>query len=58
MSTPQKLLLALLSGKSRKEVADMLTDDQREMLMNGTRTLPIGRAERRRIEKAVGRKRR
>ena len=57
MAGPEKLLLSLLAGKSRKEVADMLTDEQRDMLLKNVKQLPIGRAERRRIERGLGRKR-
>ncbi|MBQ4588944.1 MAG: hypothetical protein IJA95_06635 [Bacteroidaceae bacterium] len=57
MAGPEKLLLAILAGKSRKEVADMLTDEQRDMLLKNVKQLPIGRAERRRIERGLGRKR-
>lgn len=57
MAGPEKLLLALLAGKSKKEVAGMLTDEQRDMLLTGAKTLPIGRAERRRIERDLGKKR-
>ena len=57
MAGPEKLLLSLLPGKSRKEVADMLTDEQRDMLLRNVKQLPIGRAERRRIERGLGKKR-
>ena len=56
MAGPEKLLLSLLAGKSRKEVADMLTDEQRDMLLANVKQLPIGRAERRRIERGLGKK--
>lgn len=54
---PERLLLSLLAGKSRKEVAEMLTDDQRDMLMRNVKQLPVGRAERRRMERGLGKKR-
>lgn len=57
MATPEKLLMAFLAGKSKDEVARMLTDEQRTMLLNNIKTLPIGRAERRRIERGISKKR-
>lgn len=57
MASPEKLLLSLMAGKSRKEVADMLTDEQRDMLLGNVKSLNLNRAARRRIERGLGKKR-
>lgn len=57
MASPEKLLLSLMAGKSRKEVADMLTDEQRDMLLGNVKRMNLNRAARRRIERGLGKKR-
>ena len=57
MASPEKLLLSLMAGKSRKEVADMLTDEQRDMLLGNVKQMNLNRAARRRIERGLGKKR-
>ena len=57
MASPEKLLLSLMAGKSRKEVAEMLTDDQRDMLLGNVKQMNLNRAARRRIERGLGKKR-
>lgn len=57
MASPEKLLLSLMAGKSRKEVAEMLTDEQRDMLLGNVKKLNLDRAARRRIERGLGKKR-
>ena len=46
-----------MAGKSRKEVAEMLTDEQRDMLLGNVKKLNLDRAARRRIERGLGKKR-
>ena len=57
MASPEKLLLSLMAGRSRKEVADMLTDEQRDMLLGNVNQMNLNRAARRRIERGLGKKR-
>jgi len=57
MASPEKLLLSLMAGRSRKEVAEMLTDEQRDMLIGNVKKLNLDRAARRRIERGLGKKR-
>lgn len=57
MASPEKLLLSLMAGRSRKEVADMLTDEQRDMLLGNVKQMNLNRAARRRIERGLGKKR-
>ena len=57
MASPEKILLSLMAGRSRKEVADMLTDEQRDMLLGNVKSLNLNRAARRRIERGLGKKR-
>lgn len=57
MASPEKLLLSLMAGKSRKEVAEMLTDEQRDMLLGNVKQMNLNRATRRRIERGLGKKR-
>ena len=57
MASPEKLLLSLMAGRSRKEVADMLTDYQRDMLLGNVKQINLNRAARRRIERGLGKKR-
>jgi len=57
MASPEKLLLSLMAGRSRKEVAEMLTDEQRDMLLGNVKKLNLDRAARRRIERGLGKKR-
>lgn len=57
MASPEKLLLSLMAGKSRKEVAEMLTDEQRDMLLGNVKQMNLNRAARRRIERGLGKKR-
>lgn len=57
MVSPEKLLLSLMAGKSRKEVAEMLTDEQRDMLLGNVKQMNLNRAARRRIERGLGKKR-
>lgn len=56
MASPEKLLLSLMAGKSRKEVAEMLTDEQRDMLLGNVKQMNLNRAARRRIERGLGKK--
>lgn len=56
MTNPTKLLLALMRGKSKSEVAAMLSDEQRQMLMQNLPTLHLSRAERRRMERGLKKK--
>lgn len=50
---PLRILGMILRGCSRKQVADALTDEQRDMLGNASReTLPINRQQRRKLERA------
>lgn len=50
---PLRILGMILRGCSRKQVADALTDEQRDMLGNAFReTLPINRQQRRKLERA------
>lgn len=53
MTHPIKILSALLSGKSKKEVVAMLDDEQRQMILQNLPTLHLGRAERRRMERGL-----
>ena len=57
MASPEKLLLSLMAGRSRKEVAEMLTDEQRDMLLGNVKQMNLNRAARRRIEHGLGKKR-
>lgn len=57
MASPEKLLLSLMAGRSRKEVAEMLTDEQRDMLLGNVKQMNLNRAARRRIERGLGKKR-
>lgn len=56
MAHPIKLLLALLNGKSKKEIADMLDVEQRQMILQNLPTLHLPRAERRKMERGLKRK--
>ena len=56
MASPEKLLLSLMAGRSRKEVAEMLTDEQRDMLLGNVKQMNLNRAARRRIERGLGKK--
>ena len=56
MASPEKLLLSLMSGMSRREVADMLTDEQRDMLIGNVKQMNLNRATRRRLERGLGKK--
>lgn len=56
MASPEKLLLSLMSGMSRREVADMLTDEQRDMLLGNVKQMNLNRSTRRRLERGLGKK--
>lgn len=56
MTHPIKILSALLAGKSKKEVAGMIDSDQRNMILQNLPSLHLPRAERRRMERGLRRR--
>lgn len=52
MKTPLQLLGMMLSGKSRKEIADAMSDEQKAFLIKRAEEIPHNRQQRRKLERA------
>lgn len=52
MKTPIQLLSMMLSGKSRKEIVDAMSDEQKEFIAERAGEIPHNRQQKRKLERA------
>lgn len=53
----KKIFMAMISGKSKEEVYDMLTDSEKEILFGIAQNMGMSRVERRKMKRKYEKKR-
>ena len=53
----KKIFMAMISGKSKEEVYDMLTDSEKEILFGSAQNMGMARVERRKMKRKYEKKR-